>query len=314
MAPVRACPQSVTARAPAKINVYLGVGPLRPDGFHDLATVFHALQLSDDVVAERDDPGRVSVEVVAESGSGVDVDAVPCDESNLAHRAAEELRRYAGVECGVRLRIVKRIPVAGGLAGGSADAAAALVACDAAWETGCGRAELARLGARLGSDVPFALHGGTALGSGRGERLAPVMSPSRLHWVLAVADGGLSTPQVYARLDHMRAGTAGAPPSVPDALLSALRRADVEGVAEHLGNDLQAPACELRPSLRQVLDTGRDLGALGGIVSGSGPTVAFLATDEDAAHQLAADLAESGLCLAALPTSGAASGTRLVAH
>lgn len=314
MAPVRASTQSVTVRAPAKINVYLGVGPLRPDGFHGLATVFHALQLSDDVVAERDEPGRVSVEVVAEPGSGVDVDAVPCDETNLAHRAAETLRRYAGVECGVRLRIVKRIPVAGGLAGGSADAAAALVACDAVWDTGCGRAELATLGARLGSDVPFALHGGTALGSGRGEHLAPVMSPSRLHWVLAVAEGGLSTPEVYARLDRIRAGRPGAAPSVPDGLLSALRRSDVDGVAAHLGNDLQAPACELRPSLRRVLDTGRELGAVGGVVSGSGPTVAFLASDEAAARDLAADLAESGSCLVAVPTSGAASGARVLAH
>ena len=302
----------MTARAPAKINLRLGVGPRRPDGYHHLATVFHALRLSDDVVAEPDDPGRVSVDVVAGQGSSVDVAAVPTDETNLALQAAQALRRYAGVECGVRLTIVKRIPVAGGLAGGSADAAAALVACDAVWETGCGRAELATLGARLGSDVPFALHGGTVLGSGRGEHLCPVMAPTPLHWVLAVADGGLSTPQVYGELDRMRTGATVGTPAVPDELLTALRQGDVEAVAAHLDNDLQAAACRLRPALLDVLDAGRRLGALGGVVSGSGPTVVFLTTDAEAAHRLAAGLAATGTCRAAVPTRGSAAGARLV--
>ncbi len=303
---------AVTARAPAKINIYLGVGPRRRDGFHDLATVFHALHLGDEVVAERDDAGRVTIDVVAADGATVDVAAVPRDESNLAARAARALGRYAGVECGVRLTIVKRIPVAGGLAGGSADAAAALVACDAVWETGCGRAELATLGARLGSDVPFALHGGTALGSGRGDQLAPVMAPARLSWVVAVADGGLSTPAVYAELDRMRADASVGPPAVPDALLTALRHSDVTAVAEHLDNDLQAAALQLRPQLREVLDEGRGLGAVGGVVSGSGPTVVFLAADDDAAHNLAADLVEGGTCVDAVATGGAAAGARVV--
>jgi 4-diphosphocytidyl-2-C-methyl-D-erythritol kinase len=303
---------AVTARAPAKINIYLGVGPRRRDGFHDLATVFHALHLGDEVVAERDDAGRVTIDVVAAHGATVDVDSVPRDESNLAAQAARALGRYAGVECGVRLTIVKRIPVAGGLAGGSADAAAALVACDAVWETGCGRAELATLGARLGSDVPFALHGGTALGSGRGDRLAPVMAPARLSWVVAVADGGLSTPAVYAELDRMRADASVDAPAVPDALLTALRHSDVPAVAEHLDNDLQAAALKLRPQLREVLDEGRGLGAVGGIVSGSGPTVVFLAADDDAAHTLAADLVAGGACVDAVATGGAAAGARVV--
>lgn len=302
---------SVTAQAPAKINIYLGVGGPRRDGFHDVATVFHALDLADEVVAERDEAGVFTIAVAPGSGSMVDVEHVPCDETNLAMRAARALARYAGVECGVRLTIHKRIPVAGGLAGGSADAAASLLACDAVWDTGCGRAELRTLAERLGSDVPFALHGGTALGSGRGERLAPVLAPARLHWVLAVADGGLSTPAVYAELDALR-GAAVPPPSVPPALLAALRHADVEAVAAHLGNDLQAAACRLRPSLAEVLDAGREAGALGGVVSGSGPTVVFLAADAEAAVVLAEDLVAAGVCVAAVPTSGAAGGARLV--
>lgn len=302
----------MTARAPAKINIHLGVGPRRRDGFHDLATVFHALRLSDDVVAERRDPGPVTIDVVAGEGSAVDIGTVPLDGSNLAVRAAESLRRYAGVECGVHLTIVKRIPVAGGLAGGSADAAAALVACDAVWQTGCGKAELATLAARLGSDVPFSLHGGTVLGSGRGEHLCPVMAPGPLHWVLAVADGGLSTPAVYGELDRMRAGHDVSPPSVPDALLAALRQVDVEAVAAHLSNDLEPAACRLRPSLHDVLDAGRDLGASGGIVSGSGPTVVFLAGDAESAHVLAEGLQASGHCLAAVVTSGSAPGARVI--
>lgn len=310
---MRASAQSVTARAPAKINIHLGVGPPRRDGFHDLATVFHALRLADDVVAERTDLGTVTVEVQAADDSHIDIDAVPVDASNLAARAAEALRRYAGVECGVHLRIVKRIPVAGGLAGGSADAAAALVACDAVWQTGCGKAELATLGARLGSDVPFSLHGGTMLGSGRGDQLCPVMAPGPLHWVLAVADGGLSTPTVYAELDRIRSGTEVAAPSVPDTLLSALRQCDVGAVSEHLSNDLQAAALRLRPGLGDVLDAGRDLGAAGGIVSGSGPTIVFLAADADSASDLAHGLTAGGHCVAAVPTRGSSAGTRIVA-
>jgi 4-diphosphocytidyl-2-C-methyl-D-erythritol kinase len=311
---VRASTQTVTARAPAKVNIFLGVGPVRRDGFHTLATVFHALRLADDVVAERDERGRVTVEVVAGDGAAVDVAGVPRDETNLAARAANALRRYAGVDCGVRLTIVKRIPVAGGLAGGSADAAASLVACDAVWDTGCGRSELATLGARLGSDVPFALHGGTALGSGRGERLVPVLAPGELHWVLAVADAGMSTPAVYGELDRMRTGSHVATPVLPEGLLAALRRNDVEQIAHHLANDLQAAACSLRPALHDVLEAGRAGGAVGGIVSGSGPTVMFLAHDAPAARRLADDLVASGTCVAAVPTQGAAAGARLVSN
>jgi 4-diphosphocytidyl-2-C-methyl-D-erythritol kinase len=309
VAPVSRPILPMTVRAPAKINLFLGVGGRRPDGYHDLATVFHALDLGDDVVAEAAEPGVVSVQLTGQHTTGV-----PTDEANLAARAARALARYTGVDAGVRLTIVKRIPVAGGLAGGSADAAAALVACDALWETGCGRGELATLAARLGSDVPFALHGGTALGSGRGERLVPVMATGRLHWVLAVADGGLSTPSVYAELDALRGSRPVPVPQVPTELLTALRTSDAPALGASLDNDLQAAACRLRPALSRTLAAGRDLGALGALVSGSGPTVVFLATDRDAARTLAADLVDAAVCVAAMPASGPAPGARVVAR
>ncbi len=297
----------MTARAPAKVNLYLGVSGPRRDGYHDLATVFHALDLADEVRAERADHGRVTATV-----TGAYAEGVPCDESNLAVAAAHALARYAGVDGGVHLTLVKNIPVAGGLAGGSADAAAALVACDALWDTGCGRAELTTLAARLGSDVPFALHGGTVLGSGRGERLAPVIATGRLHWVVAVADGGLSTPRVYAELDALRGRGAGPAPQVPPGLLTALRGGDARGVASHLANDLQQAALHLRPALARTLAAGRDLGALGGVVSGSGPTVAFLVADEAAAATVADALLDAGVCTDALVTAGPAHGARVL--
>jgi 4-diphosphocytidyl-2-C-methyl-D-erythritol kinase len=297
----------VTARAPAKVNLYLGVGGPRADGYHDLATVFHALELADEVRAEPAGHGDVTVRV-----SGPHAAGVPTDASNLAAAAAAALARYAGVDAGVHLTLTKNIPVAGGLAGGSADAAAALVACDALWDTGCGRGELATLAARLGSDVPFALHGGTVLGSGRGECLAPVMATGRLHWVVAVADGGLSTPAVYAELDALRGDAEVPVPQVPAGLLTALRNGDARGVAAHLGNDLQRAALHRRPALGRALALGRELGALGGLVSGSGPTVVLLAADEAAARRLARALTDAGVCADALVSSGPGPGARVV--
>jgi 4-diphosphocytidyl-2-C-methyl-D-erythritol kinase len=289
------------------VNLYLGVGPRRDDGYHDLATVFHALDLCDEVVAEPADPGTVTVTLEGER-----IDGVPVDATNLAAQAALVLGRYVGLDAGVHLTVRKAIPVAGGLAGGSADAAAALVACDGLWGTGCGRAELTRLAARLGSDVPFALHGGTALGSGRGERLAPVMATGRLHWVLAVADEGLATPSVYRELDRARGDGGAAPaPEVPTGLLTALRSGDPLALAAHLGNDLQKPALRLRPALARTLAAGRDLGALAGLVSGSGPTVVFLLPDSATAQRLALDLPATGACASAVAASGPAPGARL---
>jgi 4-diphosphocytidyl-2-C-methyl-D-erythritol kinase len=235
---------------------------------------------------------------------------VPADESNLACRAAQAVATRAGVEPSVHLELRKGIPVAGGLAGGSADAAAALVACDALWGTGLGREELLELAAELGSDVAFALTGGTALGTGRGERLTPVLAAGHWHWVLAIADGGLSTPEVYRELDRLRPEAP--EPSTPDALINALRAHDPVQLGELLANDLQPAAQSLRPALAKTLRVGLELGALGGIVSGSGPTCAFLVRSHDRAVRLAASLAGTGVSRTVRIAHGPVAGARIV--
>lgn len=295
----------VAARAPAKINLVLAVGPARADGYHELATIFHALDLYDEVVAYPSEEFSVTVR-------GLRADRLPTDKTNLAVRAAMALAEYAGVHAGARLDIRKRIPVAGGLAGGSADAAASLVACDALWETGLGRGELATLAARLGSDVPFALAGGTSLGSGRGEQLTAVMVGGTFQWVLAMARGGLATPEVYAEFDRLRTDRSVGRPAVGHDVLTALRAGDPVALGASMHNDLQAAACSLQPSLRATLDTGKDLGAIAGIVSGSGPTCVFLARDKEQAEDLAAGLAASEVCADAWVVTGPAAGARLI--
>ncbi len=297
--------ERVTVRAPAKVNLHLSVGRKRNDGFHDLTTVFHAVGLYDEVDAVRSD--ALTVEVFGEGA-----DSVPTDGDNLAMRAAALLGMETGHEPVVALTIRKGIPVAGGCAGGSADAAAALVACDALWGTGLSRDDLLVLAARLGSDVPFSLHGGTALGTGRGDQLTPVLGHGSFSWVLALADGGLSTPDVYGELDRQRdTGPVGVV-SDAAACLSALRGGDAVALGHALANDLQAAAIALRPTLRLLLDTGRDLGALGGIVSGSGPTVAFLARSDDHALALAAALTGQGVCRSVRRADGPVPGARVV--
>jgi 4-diphosphocytidyl-2-C-methyl-D-erythritol kinase len=295
----------VAVRVPAKINLVLAVGPPRSDGYHELATIFHAISLYDEVVARPADDITVAVH-------GPHADRVPADDSNLAVRAATALAEYAGARSGVRLHIRKQIPVAGGLAGGSADAAAALVACDALWELGLGRAELVSLAVRLGSDVPFALAGGTALGTGRGEQLTPVMVGGTFHWVVAVAAEGLSTPRVYGELDRLRETSAvPARPEVSLEVVTALRAGDAEALGAALHNDLQEAACSLDPSLRTTLDAGLDLGAVAGIVSGSGPTCVFLARDEEHADELSAALTAAQVCADVEQAVGPVSGARL---
>ncbi|RFS84655.1 4-(cytidine 5'-diphospho)-2-C-methyl-D-erythritol kinase [Actinomadura spongiicola] len=283
----------MSVRVPAKVNLQLGVGPIRDDGYHDLVNVFHAVSLFDEVTVERA-PG-LEVRVQASPYSRVRVDGVPVDEDNLAVRAALLVAARLGVEPDVAIRIRKAIPVAGGMAGGSADAAAALVACARLWDDReqpvLTRDDLMDLGAELGSDVPFAVLGGTAVGLGRGERLTPALTRGTFHWVFATADGGLSTPAVYAECDRIRAerGEAAAPPRVSEELMTALATGDAKALGAALTNDLQPAALALRPSLRRVLDAGLEFGAAGALVSGSGPTCAFLAeTGEDAA-----DLAEA---------------------
>lgn len=295
----------VAVRVPAKINLVLAVGPVRPDGYHELATLFHAVSLHDTVVASPADEITVTV-------TGARVAGVPADETNLAARAAGELRRYTGVRSGVRLDVHKHIPVAAGLAGGSADAAASLVACDALWGTGLGGRRLARLAARIGSDVPFALEGGTALGTGRGERLTSVMVGATFQWVLAVAGEGLPTPAVYAELDRLRGRRPVHPPEVDPGVLAALRAGNAEALAAGMRNDLQEAACWLRPALRETLDAGARSGALAGVVSGSGPTCAFLTRDEAHAVEVAGGLAGAGVCSAVLRVRGPVPGARVV--
>ncbi|MET0763797.1 MAG: 4-(cytidine 5'-diphospho)-2-C-methyl-D-erythritol kinase [Blastococcus sp.] len=299
---------AVTARAPAKVNVHLAVGPLRPDGFHELLTVYLAVSLFDTVTARPGDGLALTV-----AGEGADV--VPTDSGNLVWRAAELLAEHAGVAADATLHIAKSIPAAAGLAGGSADAAAALVALDALWGTRASRSDLTELAARLGSDVPFSLLGGIALGSGRGEQLSPVLARTPWNWVLGIADEGLSTPAVYAELDRLRA--EGRVPDGTDfpsseSVIAALRSGPPAALAAALCNDLQAPALALRPPLRRALRAAVDAGAAGVLVSGSGPTVAALAEDEHEAVRLTAALAGAGVFRTVRAVHGPVPGARLV--
>ena len=298
-----------TARVPAKINLHLGVGPLRDDGYHELSTLFCALSLYDDVTVRAADELSVSV-------TGENRRAVPADATNLAARAVIALAERAGREPHVEIVIDKHIPVAGGMAGGSADAAGALVAAARLWRVDLPHEVLMDIAAGLGSDVPFALEGGAALGTGRGEKLLPVLHRGEFHWVLAVSGTGLSTPAVYGELDRLRSVRAdtGADAGVarPDDLMRAIASGDVHAVAPLLHNDLQPAALSLQPMLRRTLRAGAEAGALAGIVSGSGPTCAFLCADADAAVSVAAELSGSGVAKAVRTASGPVHGARLV--
>jgi 4-diphosphocytidyl-2-C-methyl-D-erythritol kinase len=330
---------AVTVRVPAKVNLQLTVGPLRADGYHDLVTIFHAVSLYDQVRVER--AGRDGVTV-----SGEGADRVPGGQDNLALSAVTALRaavRDRGSGPGsVHVTITKRIPVAAGLAGGSADAAAALVACNELWATGLSPHELGGIAATVGSDVAFALLGGTAVGRGRGDQLTPALAPpTQYHWVLAFADGQLSTPAVYAALDRLRGrgglgGKVSRPPGVRGdgsprekeqggsggdrpsevtldaALMSALRSGDAARLGERLSNDLQPAAVSLFPALRKTLSAGLELGALGALVAGSGPTCFFLAASAKRALDLAVSLSGAGVCRSVARVSGPAPGAAVV--
>jgi 4-diphosphocytidyl-2-C-methyl-D-erythritol kinase len=296
---------SVTVRVPGKVNLYLAVGDRREDGYHELTTVFHAVSLLDEVTVRNADV--LSLELVGEGA-----DKLPTDERNLAWQAAELMAEHVGRAPDVSIMIDKSIPVAGGMAGGSADAAAVLVAMNSLWELNVPRRDLRVLAARLGSDVPFALHGGTALGTGRGEELATVLSRNTFHWVLAFADSGLSTPAVFNELDRLRAG--GDPPRLAEAgpVLAALAAGDPEQLAPLLGNELQAAAVSLEPTLRRALGAGVDAGALAGIVSGSGPTCAFLCASAASAVDVGIQLSGAGVCRTVRVASGPVPGARVV--
>jgi 4-diphosphocytidyl-2-C-methyl-D-erythritol kinase len=289
-----ASPASVTVRAPAKVNLELVVGRPGDDGYHPLATVFQAVSLHDLVTLSPAPSGTIEVRVTAADPR--DAIAVPSGPQNLAVRAAmlmtARVEAEGGSVPGVRIEILKEIPVAGGMAGASADAAATLLAVDHLWDLGLTRDELVTAAAALGSDVPFCLVGGTAIGTGRGERLTPALTDGTWHWVLLVADGGLSTPGVYAELDRLRRSRAVPPPRVSDALMAALRGGDPWRLGRALRNDLQAAAIALRPALGDLLDQVRVHQVPGVLVSGSGPTVAVLAEDPEHADRLAEDLAD----------------------
>ena len=301
---------SVTVRVPGKVNLYLAVGDRRHDGYHDLTTVFHAVSVQDEVTVRNADV--LSVDMVGEG-----FESLPTDERNLAWRAAELMAEHVGRAPDVSIFIDKSIPVAGGMAGGSADAAAVLVAMNTLWELGVPRRDLHSLAAQLGSDVPFALHGGTALGTGRGEELATVLARNTFHWVLAFAHGGLSTPAVFREIDRLREtanADRGQPPRLddPEPVLAALASGDPVRLAPLLANDLQPAALSLSPKLRRTLRAGTEAGALAGIVSGSGPTCAFLCSSAESAIDVGTQLSGAGVCRTVRLASGPVHGARVV--
>jgi 4-diphosphocytidyl-2-C-methyl-D-erythritol kinase len=309
----RPAPAAVTVRVPAKVNLQLAVGPPRADGYHPLVTVFHAVSLFDEITV-------LPAEKTSLSVSGEDAAAVPRDRSNLAWKAASALVQAAGLRgSAVEIRIAKRIPVAAGLAGGSADAAATLLACNELWQTGLSQRDLSELAAGLGSDVPFALMGGTAVGRGRGEQLTPALASGSYHWALAFGHEGQSTAHVYATFDRLRTARAAAgdrpepgEPELSHPLMAALRSGDPARVGPLLANDLQPAALSLQPNLRRTLAAGSELGALGAIVSGSGPTCAFLASSAAHAREIAVALTGADVCRAVARASGPAPGAVIV--
>ena len=295
---------AVHVRAPGKINLALSVGRRQADGYHPLATVFQAVSVYEEVRASHGQGLTLTVD-------GPQAALVPTDRTNLALRAALLLAEVTGVEPHAHLHITKGIPVAGGMAGGSADAAAALLACDALWGTALGRDELLELAAGLGSDVPFCLLGQTAVGRGRGDLLTPAMSRGEYHWALAVRHRGLATPEVYAAFDEIVGAAAEVEPEADRALMQALRSGDAEAVGSALMNDLQTAALELAPELAETLAVAQDAGALGVVVSGSGPTVAALTRSRQQALAVAAAMTAAGVADDVLCAVGPVPGARV---
>ena len=300
--------RGVVVRVPAKINLQLAVGPLGADGFHEVTTVFQAISLFDDVTLKHA-PENSGISLAL---SGATSNGVPANDENLAVRAAKLMADKYDLATDLAIHLKKEIPVAGGMAGGSADAAGVIVAMDALFEIGLSRDEMEVMAAQLGSDVPFGISGGIAIGRGRGDQLTPALSRGNYHWVLALSGQGLSTPAVYQECDRLREGLDIASPQVSDSMMQALRAGDPTALGLALSNDLQAAACSLRPALRLVLDVGRDYGALGSIVSGSGPTVAFLVEDEEKSMDLTVALSSSGVVAGVVRASGPVHGARVI--
>lgn len=309
---MRSGARSVRVRAPGKLNVSLRVGPPREDGYHGIASVFLAVSLYEEVTATEAPGDGISVTVNGQGTLNLPADSIPLDRTNLAVRAAELLAEVSPGRTGVHLDITKRVPISGGMGGGSADAAAALLACDALWGSGFSRDELAKIAVDLGADVPFALVGGTAVGLGVGDQLTPAISKTPLHWVLVTSDYGLSTPEVYRTLDEIRVRDGVEPDPQPDidpAILGSMRAGDALGLAPLLHNDLQQASIELAPALGDILARGKAAGALAGIVSGSGPTIAFLTQGSGHAAELESLLEAEGL--QATTVHGPAHGARI---
>ncbi|MET9796779.1 4-(cytidine 5'-diphospho)-2-C-methyl-D-erythritol kinase [Nocardiopsis alba] len=310
---------TVTVRVPAKVNLQLAVGPGREDGFHDLVNVFHAVSLFDEVTVKEASPRRSAplTTLTAEGEMGSHLARVPLDESNLAAKAALAVAEASGLGAPVDIHLDKRIPVAGGMAGGSADAAAALVACDRLWGAGLSRERLLEAAADLGSDVAFGLVGATALGTGRGEILEPMSSPGRYRWVFALSKRGLSTADVFREYDRLRPDAP--TPRLDPELEKALATGDAEALGRALSNDLQPAALSLLPELERTLAAGSAAGALGALVSGSGPTCAFLVGGGEDPRVLAEREAEvvaalngTGLCERVVVADGDVPGATVV--
>lgn len=306
-------PRTVRVKAPGKINVSLDVGPLRPDGYHSVANVYLAVSLYEEVTATSTEKPGITVSISPDSTLDLDGVDIPLDSRNLAYHAAAMMAEVSARPTGVHLEITKRVPVAGGMGGGSADAAATLLACDALWNCGLSKDELVKMAAGLGADVPFALLGGTAVGLGVGDDLSPALARAQTNWVLVAADFGLSTPSVFQTLDRMRDAEGlgiEEPMAVDPQILQALRDGDAERLGTVLINDLQRAAIELAPELRKTLGLGESLGAVAGMVSGSGPTVAFLVSTPAAARGLAEELGSYGLT--AMAVHGPVPGARII--
>jgi 4-diphosphocytidyl-2-C-methyl-D-erythritol kinase len=297
-----------TVRAPAKINLHLGVGAPREDGFHPLLTVYQAVGICDDVTVSRSAGWSLGVTVP----DWIDPDLVPTGGDNIVDRAARLLAAHHGIDATAEVSIAKSIPMAGGMAGGSADAAAALVALDRLWGVDTSDDDLLRIAAELGSDVPFALLGGTALGTGRGELVERVRDDGTWWWVAVVDPEGMSTPAVYRHFDELNPDADPVPPAADD-LLEAIDTGDVDLLAASLRNDLQEAAFDLRPALSDVIDRGEREGALRGLVSGSGPTCVFLTESADAAREVAGAFTEDGHEVV-LVTHGPVAGAHVVTY
>jgi len=300
--------RGVTARVPAKVNLQLSVGPLGADGFHEVTTVFQAISLFDDVtVATADKGDGIKISITGQTSGGV-----PADNSNLAVKAAQLMINNYDLPEDLVIKLKKEIPVAGGMAGGSADAAGVIVGLDSLFELGLSRDVMESVGSKIGSDVPFSICGGVAIGTGRGDQITPALAKGSYNWVLALSGQGLATPSVYQECDRLREGLSIAPPVVSEPLMQALRAGDAKALGKALTNELQPAACSLRPALRLVLDVGVDYGALGGIVSGSGPTVAFLVSDDEHAMDLTVALSSSGVVSSVVRASGPTNGARII--